>query len=272
MSKFILVTGASTGIGFHTAKALSKQGFKVITTVREEADKYALSRFSTPLICDLKSQLQIDAMVDEVQRITDGRLYGVFLNAAYGQPGALLDLSEGAFLTQLDVNLISQHSIVRKLVPLMLSQGEGRIVFNSSVLGITTMPLRGAYNASKHALEAYASTLRVEVAQFNIKVAVVRPGPIATNFKLNSLEAFKSNINTSQSLYTDQYQQMVTRLNAPPSPRTVLPEAVAKKVVHAFAAMKPKNYYRATANTYATEIAIRLLPAFLIDKMIATKY
>ena len=272
MSKFILVTGASTGIGFQSAKILSESGFEVICTVREEADKISLARFSRPLLCDIGSQSQIERLMEQVEEITGGRLYGVFLNAAYGQPAAILDLSENVLLQQLDVNLVSQHAIAKRAAKMMIEKGEGRIVFNSSVLGITHMPLRGAYNASKFALEAYASTLRVELAHLGVEVSVIRPGPIATNFKQNALTAFHKNVPIADSLYQDQYKEMVKRLNAPPSPGTVLPQTVARKVLHAFKADKPKKYYRATANTIAAEFAIRLLPAFLIDRMVANKY
>ncbi|MGP1715557.1 MAG: SDR family NAD(P)-dependent oxidoreductase [Methylophilus sp.] len=272
MSKFILVTGASTGIGFQTAKLLSEAGFQVICTVREEADKVSLARFSRPLLCDIASQSQIETLMEQVEEITGGKLYGVFLNAAYGQPAALLDLSEQVFHQQLDVNLISQHAIARRAAKMMIAKGEGRIVFNSSVLGITHMPLRGAYNASKFALEAYASTLRVELAHLGIEVSVIRPGPISTNFKRNALQAFRKNVTITNSLYQKQYKEMVKRLDAPFADSTVPASVVAKKVLHAFNADKPKKYYRATVNTIAAEFAIRFLPAFLVDKMVANRY
>lgn len=204
--------------------------------------------------------------------MSSGRLWGIFNNAAYGQPGALLDLSENALLSQLDVNLVSQHSITRKLMPFMIGEKGARVLFNSSVLGITHMPLRGAYTISKYALEALAATYRIELKKFGVHVSVIRPGPIATRFKLNALNAFNSNIDTSSSLYKNQYDKMTARLNSPPSEKTVLPETVAKKVLHAFTAKTPKNYYRATLNTYATELAIRALPSAIIDRLVIDEY
>lgn len=272
MSKFILVTGAHTGIGYHSAKLLNQSGFSVITTVRHEGQISSVSDFSQPILCDLSSQQQIDRLVRQVAIMSSGRLWGIFNNAAYGQPGALLDLNENTLLSQLDVNLVSQHSITRKLIPFMIGEKGARLLFNSSVLGITHMPLRGAYTISKYALEALAATYRIELKRFGIHVSVIRPGPIATHFKVNAFKAFNSNIDTSNSLYKEQYEKMTARLNAPPSHKTLLPESVAKKVLHAFTARTPKNYYRSTLNTYATELAIRTLPSSIIDRLVIDEF
>lgn len=272
MTKYILVTGAHSGIGYHAAKLLNHHGFKVITTVRYDTDKQLVSDFSTPIVCDLASQPHIDKLVTEVVKITNGNLWGIFNNAAYGQPGALMDLPENVLMLQLDVNLVSQHSITRKLVPFMIGQPGARIVFNSSVLGITHMPLRGAYTMSKFALEALASTYRIELAKFGIHVSVMRPGPIATNFKANALKAFKSNINASGTMYSRQYEKMVERLESYHDAKVTSPLYVAEQVVHAFTAKRPKNYYRSTINTIVTECAIRFLPSCVIDKLISEKY
>jgi short-subunit dehydrogenase len=166
---------------------LRQQGFHVIASARKTEDVQRLrdSGFDAVQI-DVGDRRSIDDGVAETLKLTNGKLYGLFNNGAYGQPGAVEDLSWDALETQLRTNLLGWHELTRQIIPIMRREGEGRIIHNSSVLGFVAMPYRGAYNCSKFALEGLTDTLRLELHGSGIQVSLVEPGPIRSRFRDNA--------------------------------------------------------------------------------------
>ncbi|MGH8431227.1 MAG: SDR family NAD(P)-dependent oxidoreductase, partial [Solimonas sp.] len=192
-----------------------------------------------------------------------------FNNGAYGQPGALEDVSRAALTAQFEANVFGWHELTRDCLKLMRANGQGRIVNNSSVLGLTAMKWRGAYCASKFAIEALSDTLRLELAGTRIHVSLIEPGPIATRFIEHALEAFDRNIDEDSSNYRDVYARQRQRLNGGGAKRFKLPpEAVAWKLLHALESRKPRRRYYVTVPTYVMAWARRLLPPPAFDRLL----
>lgn len=200
MSRFVLITGCSSGIGLAAAKALGQHGYTVIASARKAEDVAQLRQLGLLAVeLDLANEASIERGAAEAQALAGGRLYGLFNNGAYGQPGALEDLPTQALREQFDTNLFGWHHLIRQLLPAMLAAGEGRIVQNSSVLGLVAMKYRGAYNASKFALEGYTDTLRLELAGSGVQISLIEPGPIDTRFRANARAAFLRHIEPAAS-------------------------------------------------------------------------
>ncbi|MGL4751180.1 MAG: SDR family oxidoreductase [Aeromonadaceae bacterium] len=247
--KAVLITGCSSGIGLHAAMRLQQAGFLVIATARQPADiarLQALGLNALPL--DLADSASIHAAVDAALELTGGRLYGLFNNGAYGQPGALEDLPTEALRAQFESNFFGWHTLIRRVLPLMLAANEGRIIQNSSVLGLVAMPLRGAYNASKFAIEGYTDTLRLELRGTGVQVALLEPGPIDSRFRANALAAFEQQIDINHSRHAARYQQTLARLGrATPGNRfTLSPEACVAPLLHALTARRARPRYPIT--------------------------
>lgn len=180
----VLITGCSSGIGLCAAEGLKKRGYRVFATARKDADVKRLeSRGLESLKLDLTDTDSIAAAVGEISERTGNRLYGLFNNGGYGQPGAVEDLTTDVLRAQFETNFFGSHELTRRVLPVMRIRGEGRIVQNSSVLGLITLKYRGAYNASKFALEGFSDTLRQELRGTNIHVSLIEPGPILSRFR-----------------------------------------------------------------------------------------
>ncbi|ROV62049.1 SDR family oxidoreductase [Vibrio ponticus] len=272
MTKAILITGCSTGIGYVTAHALHQRGYQVIASCRKAEDVERLQNEGLTCIqLDLNSASSISRAVQQTLTLTNGKLYALFNNGAYGQPGALEDLPVAGLRAQFETNFFGWHQLVCEVLPVMRAQGEGRIVQNSSVLGFAAMKYRGAYNASKFAIEGWSDTLRLELANTNIKICLIEPGPIETQFRANALQAFHQWIDIESSAHKTQYQQQIARLAKESSNNTfVLPaEACIQPVIHALEAKKPKLRYRITQPTKVFAVLKRLLPGRWLDKILA---
>ncbi len=210
---FVLVTGCSSGIGLAAAKALGAHGFTVIASARKAGDVALLQQQGLLAVqLDLADTASIERGAAEALALAGGRLYGLFNNGAYGQPGALEDLPTEALREQFNTNLFGWHHLIRQVLPPMLAAGEGRIVQNSSVLGLVAMKYRGAYNASKFALEGYSDTLRLELAGSGVHISLIEPGPIDTRFRANARDAFLRHIDPSASRHQAAYAQTLARL------------------------------------------------------------
>lgn len=271
MAKRILISGCSSGIGLETARILAGKGYRVLATARKPADVQRLQAMgmeSHPL--DLDSSESIAALLSWIKTEWGGQLDVVFHNGAYGQPGALEDLSRQALQAQFETNLFGWHELNNAVLPLMRNQRRGRIIFNSSVLGLVCMPYRGAYNASKFALEAYADTLRLELRNSGIDVVLIEPGPIRSSFRRNAFAAFERHVNRTNSVHQHSYQQMAKRLQQPgdSSRFTLGAEAVAAKVLKAVAAGRPKRRYYVTLPTYLFAYLKRILPVAVLDELL----
>lgn len=264
----ILVTGCSSGIGLCVAEGLAKRGYRVFATVRKEEDLQKLQVMgmeSLPL--DLADSASIRQAVTEVLARSGGKLDAVFNNGAYGQPGAVEDLRREVLREQFETNLFGTHELTTLVIPVMRAQGHGRIIQNSSVLGFAAMPYRGAYNASKFALEGLTDTLRLELAGSGIHVSLIEPGPIVSRFRTNAYAAYQRNIDAEHSVHREKYLAMERRLNnpGPAAPFTLPPEAVLEKVIHALEHPRPKVRYYVTFPTYLFAALKRVLPQRVMD-------
>jgi len=265
--KTVLITGCSSGIGYHCAHALQRAGFRVIVTARDEADvKRLKDEGFEALQLDLDDSLSIDRVVAEVKRLTNGKLYALFNNAAYGQPGAVEDLRRDVLRAQFETNLFGTHELTVKLLPMMIEAGEGRIIQNSSVLGFAAMRYRGAYNASKFALEGLSDTLRLELEGTGVFVSIIEPGPIRSQFRANALEKFLKNIDREHSRLSQLYQKKLAQLQSDEdAPFTLGPEAVAKALLDALESKNPKIRYRVTFPTHLFYWLKKILPDRAMD-------
>lgn len=266
----VLITGCSSGIGHASARMLKGKGWRVFATARKDADLVRLeSEGLEALRLDYADPITISECVGEVAERTQGKLFALFNNGAYGQPGAVEDLSRAALTAQFEANVFGWHELTRDCLKLMRANGSGRIVNNSSVLGLTAMKWRGAYCASKFAIEALSDVLRLELNGTNIHISLIEPGPIATRFVEHALEAFERNIDEETSHYRDVYARQRLRLNGGGSKRFKLPpEAVALKLVHALESRKPRRRYYVTVPTYVMAWARRLLPPPALDRLL----
>jgi len=271
MIKTILITGCSTGIGYTCAHALQQRGYQVIASCRHQDDVERLrAEGLTAIQLDLNSPASIDQAVEETLKLTNGQLDALFNNGAYGQPGALEDLPTQALREQFESNFFGWHQLTKRILPIMRQQGYGRIIQNSSVLGFAAMKYRGAYNASKFAIEGWSDTLRLELTGSGIHISLLEPGPIETQFRANALLAFKKWITIEGSVHQTQYQQQMARLDSDTSSKAfVLPaESCIAPVIHALESPKPKARYRVTTPTKVFAVLKRLLPTRLLDRIL----
>ena len=271
LSKTILVTGCSTGIGYSTAVVLKERGHHVIATARKADDVQRLTQEGfTVLQLDLADSASIQNAVNQVVELTGGKLDALFNNGAFGQPGAVEDLSREVLRFQFETNLFGTHELTNLILPLMRQQGHGRIIYNSSVLGLVAMRFRGAYNASKFALEGLADTLRQELYGANIHISLIEPGPILSDFRKNSHRLYKENIDPTHSFHKTAYDAMEARLQTEGAavPFTLPAQAVVEKVIHALEAKRPKMRYYVTFPTYLFAILKRLLPMSWLDALL----
>lgn len=272
MKRTILITGCSSGIGYCVAHALHHKGYRVLATARrQESVDELLNEGLESLRLDLADSDSIQIAFEEVLRRTDGNLYALFNNGAYGLPGAVEDLDRDALRTQFETNVFGWQELTSLTLPVMRRQGYGRIIQNSSVLGFVSMPFRGAYNASKYAIEGLSDTLRLELKGTNIYVSLIEPGPIASQFRVNSLKALEKYIDIDNSFHREKYRGVLKRLNkkGPAVPFTLPPEAVLKRVIHALEASTPKPRYYVTLPTYLFGSLKRILSTRLLDTLLA---
>ncbi|EXJ12792.1 MULTISPECIES: SDR family oxidoreductase [Nitrincola] len=272
MKKSILITGCSTGIGLYCALKLNASGYQVIATARKEEDVQALqAQGLESFVLDLASSESIHAGVERTLALTNGRLDALFNNGAYGQPGAVEDLSRDVLRAQFETNLFGWVELTNAIIPIMRQQKQGRIVMNSSVLGLVAMKYRGAYNASKFALEGITDTYRLELSGSGIGVSLIEPGPIVSDFRKNALRAFQANIDIESSVHTKVYKSVLSRLastDEDSTPFTLTPEAVYHVLLHALESERPRPRYYVTKATYLLGYLKRILPTRWMDTVL----
>ncbi len=270
-NKSILITGCSSGIGRSAAITLQKRGYQVIASVRNPKDIDGLKQEGVDHVIhlDLNSSESIVQAIDATLAISGGDLYALFNNGAYGQPGAVEDLSRDALRKQFETNVFGTHELTVRILPFMCKD-RARIVQCGSILGFISMPMRGAYNASKHALEGLTDTLRIELSETNTKVSIIQPGPIKTNFRKNCLIALADNVDIAASRHKSRYDGALKRLKkeGATSGFTLDPEAVVDKLIHALESDKPKARYRVTFPTHLFRAIKPIFPTWLLDKII----
>lgn len=267
MAQTILITGCSSGIGYTCAHGLKKLGYDVFATCRKEEDvarlkKEGLNAFRLDL-CDSQS---LHVALAWMLSLTNGRIDVLFNNAAYGQPGAVEDLRREVLREQFETNVFGTLELSNLVLPYMRAQKSGRIVFNSSILGFAAMSYRGAYNASKFAIEGFADTMRLELKGSGVEVVLIEPGPIRSAFRKNALAKFLRNIDQERSAHKDIYAKTLERLQKTgDAPFTLGAEAVLKVLVCALESKHPKARYGVTFPTKLFALLKRILPTCMMD-------
>jgi NAD(P)-dependent dehydrogenase (short-subunit alcohol dehydrogenase family) len=269
----ILISGCSSGIGLDAARGLKARGWRVFATCRQEVDCERLRAEgleSFPL--DYADEASIAAAVDEVVQRTGGTLDALYNNGAFACPGAVEDLPRGALREIFETNFFGYHDLTRRVIPLMRAQGHGRIVNCSSVLGLVGMTWRGAYVATKFAMEGLTDVLRIEMKGTGIAVILIEPGPIATRIRENAVPHFERWIDWENSARRAQYVSLRGRLYDKKVKKDTFelgPEAVTAKLIRALEDRRPKPRYFVTTPTYLMGFLRRVLPTRALDWLIA---
>ena len=268
-ARSILITGCSSGIGYHAAHALHARGWRVFATCRKDTDCARLrSEGLESYQLDYTDTPSIHAAVQQVLAATGGKLDALFNNGAYAIPGAAEDLPTDALRAIFETNLFGWHELTRHVLPVMRAQGHGRIVQNSSVLGLAALKWRGAYVATKFALEGLTDVLRLELADTGIHICLLEPGPITSRIRENSIPHFEAWIDWQASPRADQYREsLLARLYEKGKPDffELPPEAVTRRLIHAIEAKHPKPRYYVTTPTRLLGSIRRVLPTRALD-------
>lgn len=271
----VLVTGCSTGIGLATARVLRDAGWRVLATARKPDDLEMLKREGFDvLVLDVADSDSVQTAFAQAMVITGGTLGGLVNNAGFAQAGAIEDIDRDALRRQFETNVFGVHELTRLCLPVFQKAGVGRIVNVSSVLGRITLPLLGAYCASKYAMESLSDALRVEVQDAGIAVSLIEPGPIVSAFRRSAALRAEEAVALSQSRFQDYYEKEVERRRTQvkkPDLFTRPPEAVAVKVRHALESKRPRIRYPVTIPAYLGIFASRFLPARWIDRASARR-
>ncbi|MGR3621852.1 SDR family NAD(P)-dependent oxidoreductase [Pseudophaeobacter sp.] len=272
MQKTILITGCSSGIGLDAARGMRDRGWRVFASCRQDADcdRLRAEGFDSPRIdyCDAAS---ITAGLAEVLKATGGTLDVLFNNGAHGLPGAVEDLATAGLRDIFESNVFGWHELTRQVLPVMRAQGHGRIVQNSSILGFVSFPWRGAYVATKYAIEGLSDTLRIELTDTDIKVVLIEPGPVTSKIRENSIPHFERFVDWKNSALRPLYEtSLLKRLYQSSGPdRFELPAAaVTAKLIHACESPRPRPRYYVTTPTHVAGLLRRILPTRAIDRIL----
>lgn len=271
MQKTILITGCSSGIGYDAAHGLRAAGWRVFASCRKQTDcdRLKAEGFDSPLI-DYADGATIASGLAETLAETGGTLDALYNNGAFACPGAVEDLQTDGLRAIFETNVFGYHDLTRQVIPVMRTQGHGRIINCSSVLGLVAMKWRGAYVSTKFALEGLTDVLRIEMRDTPIKVILIEPGPITSNIRKNAIPHFERWIDWENSARAAQYKTLMSRLYTESGPdQFELPaSAVTKKLLHALTASRPKARYYVTTPTYIMGALRRILPTRWLDALI----
>ncbi len=271
MKKTVLITGCSSGIGYDTAHYLHGHGYRVFATARRVEDVERLKKEGLDAyLLDVTKMESIDATLNAILVQTGGTLYALFNNAGYGQPGAVEDIKTEVLKEQFLTNVFGLHELTRRIIPIMRAQGYGRIIQHSSVLGLVSLRFRGAYNASKYAVEGLCDTMRQELHGSNIHVITLNTGPVISNFRKNAIKMFVKNVNHEQSVFKTQYEAQLLNSDETKDDDffTCKSDVVIAKVVAALEKEKPKPRYYITFATHLLGAFKRLLPTAILDAVL----
>lgn len=277
----ILITGCSSGIGLDAARTLRARGWRVLATCRDPADCARLAAGepgaggleSFPL--DLASEESIARAVEDVAARLGGMPDALFNNGAFAIPGAVEDMPRAAFREIFETNLFGQIDLTNRILPGMRARGSGRVVMNSSVLGLVAAPWRGAYVASKFALEGLTDALRLELRGSGIAVTLIEPGPIGTPFRAKSIPRFERHIDWRASPHARRYEgELLPRLYGEGTERRndrfeLPPAAVTAKLIAALESPRPAARYTVTHPARAAAVLRRLLSTRWLDRVLA---
>ncbi|WP_170434801.1 SDR family NAD(P)-dependent oxidoreductase [Ruegeria arenilitoris] len=273
MQKSILITGCSSGIGLDAAHGMRARGWRVFAACRHQrdCDRLRAQGFDSPRI-DYTDAETITSGLASVLEATGGTLDALFNNGAHGLPGAIEDVPTDGLRHIFETNVFGWHELTRQVIPVMRAQGHGRIVQNSSVLGLVAFPWRGAYVATKYAIEGLTDTMRLELRGTGIKVVLIEPGPITSKLREKAIPIFERFIDWENSALRDKYEgSLLKRLYEDSGPdRFELPaSAVTDKLARALEAKSPKARYYVTTPTYIAGYLRRILPTATIDRILS---
>ncbi|WP_170461997.1 SDR family NAD(P)-dependent oxidoreductase [Ruegeria arenilitoris] len=273
MQKSILITGCSSGIGLDAAHGMRARGWRVFAACRHQrdCDRLRAQGFDSPRI-DYTDAETITSGLASVLEATGGTLEALFNNGAHGLPGAIEDVPTDGLRHIFETNVFGWHELTRQVIPVMRAQGHGRIVQNSSVLGLVAFPWRGAYVATKYAIEGLTDTMRLELRGTGIKVVLIEPGPITSKLREKAIPVFERFIDWENSALRDKYEGLLLkRLYEDSGPdRFELPaSAVTDKLARALEAKSPKARYYVTTPTYIAGYLRRILPTGTIDRILS---
>ena len=272
MQKSILITGCSSGIGYAAAHGLRDAGWRVFASCRkqEDCDRLIAEGFDSPRL-DLADEASIQDALDLILKETNGTLDALFNNGAFAIPGAVEDLPRQAFREIFETNLFGTQDLTNRVIKVMRKQGHGRIINNSSVLGLVAYKWRGAYVATKFAMEGLTDTLRHELKPSGIKIILIEPGPVTSKIRQNSVPHFERHIDWQNSALHRLYAKLIHRLYDERGPDTfeLPPSAVTKKLLHALESPRPKPRYYVTTPTYVFGLLRRILSTSWLDAILS---
>ena len=262
----IIITGSSSGIGYATAVYLHKQGYNIFATIKEPKDREKLEKEGLKVfILDVTDQNSIKSAFEDIMSQIDGKLDMVFNNAGFGQPGAIEDLKTDILKEQFETNVFGLHRVTLEALKIMKKQNYGKIVQHSSVLGLVSLRFRGAYNASKYAIEGLSDTLRLELKDTNIQLTVLNTGPVISDFRKNAKIKLQQNIDIENSRFKDEYIKSLAQ-DKSDVPFTLQSIDVAKVVEKIVLTKNIKPRYYITKATYILGFLKRVLSTRLLDK------
>ncbi len=269
----VLITGCSTGIGHCLALGLHARGYHVIASCRNPDDLSALAESGLDVVVlDLDDSESIGSGLAKTLELTDDKLFGLINNGAYGQPGAVEDLTRTSLRAQFETNVFGTQELTNQVIPIMRQHHTGRIIQISSVLGFVCLKYRGAYNASKYALEGLTDTMRLELAGSGIELSLIEPGPITSEFRINSYRNFVKHVDRSHSVHKSEYQKLEKRLQSDhPTRYTLPPEAVLEATIQALESPRPRIRYRVTTPTKVLAALKRILPDRMLDRYLGKR-
>jgi short-subunit dehydrogenase len=271
MQKTVLITGCSSGIGLACAQELQKRDYNVFATVRQAADVKKLTRLGLNSIqLDITDSNSIKDALKTITQQTNNRLDILINNCSYAQAGAIEDLTKKVIQAQFETNLFGPLELTTHVLKIMRQQNHGRIIQIGSLLGYVSMPYRGAYCASKFALEGLSDTLRQELHNTNIHVAIIEPGPIHSKIRANAKKRFLENLDLKNSIHHKTYQKMHDEFFSIDAKKSfyLQPEAVIKKIIQAITCKKPKARYYVGFPAHFFSLLKHILPTFLLDRII----
>ncbi len=264
----IVITGCSTGIGLETAKYLHDKFVKVYPTARTAKDVQMLKAlgFEHAMQLDVTNPQEITNVISSVLE-DDGKIDVWFNNAGYGQPGAIEDVRTEVLREQFETNVFGLHECTRQVLSVMRKQGYGKIIQHSSVLGIISLFGRGAYNASKYAIEGLTDTLRLELKGTDIFAVLLNTGPITSHFRQTAIQKLKENIDMEHSVFQKRYKKDLagTHRKVPFSEEAVSVAQVVHKII---LAEKPNPRYYITKATYLLGYIKRVVSSSILDKIL----
>ena len=272
MSKktFVLVTGATAGIGRHASLYLAERGFHVIATGRNSAALAELTSEGkgdiTPLRLDVNDAASIASAVEVVERITSGHGIDVLVNnAGYGELAPVEMVGDADLRAQFETNVFGLMAVTRAFLPKMRERGEGRIINVSSLGGLVTAPLFGVYSASKYAVEALSDALRIELRPFGIRVSIIEPGPVKSGFTKRSVSGAEKYMGDDSP-----YAALMRRFIAlsPRSDRLAPGPIVTSRAIHrAATSRRPRARYRVVWFARASVAVLKVLPTGWSDAL-----